>query len=881
MDNLSNVINLVERIEMSPNNDDKLYNMDYFKIMSILNNPSYHINLDLAKKQNFKLIDKNFKFSNRCNFILKNKDVYDYLTINNYRSDYTIILNQKLINQEFINYYLINYYEDNFNYFMIVISIDTEKLTKEFYDNFTLDNQNKNDKLFVSYLLTLMKYHFEEINNFRNDSCENVSISKLIAENTINYMSDKMIEEPAFLKTKLFSYQKANIFWMQNRENNNKNIILDETMIINWGPNLEFNFKNLKFEPKRTVDNTELDKLNKFLGGCLCDDVGLGKTLQILSHCFYKKTNNIILVPKHLIEHWKNEFEKHIILPEDCEFVTDLQNFRKNNDKYTTIVITYPDLKYICNFKDICNTLWDRIIIDEYHELTNLPDEMYYMMENKISAKYKWAVTATPFINKNMIHNIVNFVAKNKINSKNISKYKMYINTFVDMFRKNTKKTIEKELKLPKIKESTYYLNFSEKESLYYNTLISSDNQKLEQMKRYFCINPSLYFTENNLDNNFVEINLMDDKIKNIHKEEHEKEVLNLIKIKLKIIKQFCQNKLSITNEISEQQKFAKFIKMEVHKLESIDIDEINELFDTIVQENKLDKNLLDQVKTQIKILENIQKTMNYFEIQLKEINNATTIVKKEDINSADNLDNKNNINYVEVKLEKDCGICLGELDEKFTILQCGHMYCTECITTILQTTLKKCPTCKLQLKNTTIYAIDNKHKKSDKTIDIINLYGTKIANLINICNKMNDKIVLFSHTPTLLQNIHKILNTNNIKSILINKENIYEINEFDKNDSKVLILSSEYNASGLNITCAKNIIILEPLKKDYMYRKQIENQIIGRLHRIGQDKEINFIRLIVIDSIEHQIDKENKINDAIYANKEFDLDLEKVSFTY
>lgn len=63
------------------------------------------------------------------------------------------------------------------------------------------------------------------------------------------------------------------------------------------------------------------------------------------------------------------------------------------------------------------------------------------------------------------------------------------------------------------------------------------------------------------------------------------------------------------------------------------------------------------------------------------------------------------------------------------------------------------------------------------------------------------------------------------------------------------------------------------------MYRKQIENQIIGRLHRIGQDKEINFIRLIMMNSIEHDIDKENKINDAIYSNKEFDLDMEKVKF--
>lgn len=877
MDNLSNVIHIVERIEISPHNADWLYKMDYFKIMSILNNQKNHKTLDTIFKHK-SMVNKNFKFGFNDIFVIKNRDVYDYLTKNNYRSDYSIILNQTLIDINNINYYLINYNENNYNYFIIVVSIDVSKLDKNFYDNFNLDNKDKNNKLFVSYLLTLMKYHFEEINNLRNESCENSLISKLISENTVNYMFDKMIEQPTILKSNLFQYQKANIYWMQNRENNLKKVILDDTRIVNWGPELEFNFSTLKFAPKRKVDTMPSDKLNNFLGGCLCDDVGLGKTIQILTLCFSSKTNNLIIVPNHLIKHWDNEIQKHIIMPENHDYC--INNVIHQEGKFITNIVTYDKIKELTELPD-----FDRIIVDEYHEVFS--NKSLREKLEKINSKYKWAVTATPFINKEMIHNILNFIAKNKIANTNISKYKMYINLFADMFRKNTKRTIEKELKLPKIKEISYYLKFSEKEKLYYTTLINNNKEKLEQLQRYFCINPSLYFTENNMGdagNNFVEINLMEDKIKNMHKEQFDMEFLKLMELKKSlvtgIIKIIHKYKDDVVKEfegaLSKKEIKLKDIEEIINKDSYLEEDNnkiikaVDVILEVLIKHDMLNKTIVNNIHSQTNIVENIKKTMVYFENQIKEINDSTEIVKSEE---------NEKINYVKVELEKDCGICMGEIEEKFTILQCGHMYCTECISAIMQTTLNKCPTCKLSLKNTTIYAINNESKKISKNVtDMINMYGTKITNLINICKGLESKTVVFSFSPTLLSNIRTILNANSINSIyLTNDMNTSEvINNFCVDDTKVLILSSDFNASGLNITCASNIIILEPLKKDYMYRRQIENQIIGRLHRIGQDKEINFIRMIMLDSIEHDIDKENKINDAIYINKEFDMNMEK-----
>ena len=97
-------------------------------------------------------------------------------------------------------------------------------------------------------------------------------------------------------------------------------------------------------------------------------------------------------------------------------------------------------------------------------------------------------------------------------------------------------------------------------------------------------------------------------------------------------------------------------------------------------------------------------------------------------------------------------------------------------------------------------------------------------------------------------------------------------IKDFELNN-QVLVLSSEFNASGLNIQFAKSIIILQPIRGEYARVRQTENQIIGRVHRIGQNKEVNLIRLIIKDSIESEILRQNKIIDSEYNDSNMKTD--------
>ena len=75
-------------------------------------------------------------------------------------------------------------------------------------------------------------------------------------------------------------------------------------------------------------------------------------------------------------------------------------------------------------------------------------------------------------------------------------------------------------------------------------------------------------------------------------------------------------------------------------------------------------------------------------------------------------------------------------------------------------------------------------------------------------------------------------------------------------------MLSSENAASGINLTKASTIIMIDPVYGKYQYRKDIEDQAIARAHRIGQKNDITVVRFIIKDTIEEEIYNETIAKD-------------------
>lgn len=163
----------------------------------------------------------------------------------------------------------------------------------------------------------------------------------------------------------------------------------------------------------------------------------------------------------------------------------------------------------------------------------------------------------------------------------------------------------------------------------------------------------------------------------------------------------------------------------------------------------------------------------------------------------------------------------------------------------------------------------------SPSLINITEHDNTKLNELLKLVTTILDKdsaakIVIFSNFSTMLNMIFDKLIENGYNPLIMTGENKTKerddiIDEFNKNLQKnILLLSLKVGGVGLNLTVANNVIHYNP-----WWNESVEIQATDRLHRIGQEREINVFKLIYKDSIEFDIQniknsKNNIINKAI-----------------
>ena len=147
-------------------------------------------------------------------------------------------------------------------------------------------------------------------------------------------------------------------------------------------------------------------------GGILGDDVGLGKTYQILKLIEEKRGKNLIIVPKSLINQWVNEITKmkinmKIIKIENAK-TTTINEKRINKEKDVLVIVGQGQIyrrksKYMEKSDNICKTFhdikWTRVVIDEAHCVKNERSKIHKACK-AFERKYMWLVTATPIMNK-------------------------------------------------------------------------------------------------------------------------------------------------------------------------------------------------------------------------------------------------------------------------------------------------------------------------------------------------------------------------------------------------------------------------------------------------------------------------------------------------
>jgi SNF2 family DNA or RNA helicase len=156
------------------------------------------------------------------------------------------------------------------------------------------------------------------------------------------------------------------------------------------------------------------------------------------------------------------------------------------------------------------------------------------------------------------------------------------------------------------------------------------------------------------------------------------------------------------------------------------------------------------------------------------------------------------------------------------------------------------------------------KEVDSDDMQYLIHMYGTKMGHLIHYFKNdfqenPKDCAIIFSQWDTLLKNIQITLKQNGINSVCC-KGNVFQKNKAiekfqgQTKGIRILLLSTKYAASGLDLMEANKIILFDPVYGTEKYKHGIEAQAIGRAARLGQKRILEVIRFLVKDTIEEEI---------------------------
>lgn len=190
-----------------------------------------------------------------------------------------------------------------------------------------------------------------------------------------------------------------------------------------------------------------LDDLN--FGGCLADDMGLGKSIQVIAFILSQRkksshNTNLIVVPATLIFNWKIEIVKfapsikiHTIHGSDR--VRNTNGFENVEVVLTSYGTLLSDITYLKDYN------FNYIFLDESQNIKN-PETARYKAIRMLKSRNKITITGTPIENNTFdLYSQFSFTSPGLLGNKRY--FREVYSTPVDQF-KNTRRTLELQNKI-------------------------------------------------------------------------------------------------------------------------------------------------------------------------------------------------------------------------------------------------------------------------------------------------------------------------------------------------------------------------------------------------------------------------------------------------
>ncbi len=627
--------------------------------------------------------------------------------------------------------------------------------------------------------LIFMQAYFIE-NNILNMVYHNYRLSLFLQDLNKEKIYNMSYTENGLAKTKLYDYQRHNMSIINDCEKNPTRIraFVGGNLIYDYGHGITFDHTTKKFIDSKSMEEHYIN------GGIIMDETGLGKTLQMI----YLATDNndqktLIIVPDHIKEHWNDQFKQHIIVP-----LHQLKNIS---------LMSFTEFNLTSSYKE-----YDRVIVDELHELYKSHPAIFEKIVG-MKFKYRWGVTATPFISDDSLFNIMKFCMGKKLLNERIANVPAIQDELVGIFIKNTKQNTKKELNLPPVKIQDIFVDLDHMQKTIYECEKKTQNGTLG-LRKLLCDIQLRFGTE-------AEQTMTPGQLKKVILEKYKlnyEEKLN----EYKILSDQMTNLLRMRERLGSDGKIV---------IDDVEFTRRIETFKVAMERKN----------------EEVVRYKTAYDYYRTNINKIEQVVRRE-------------YDQHEASSDETCAICMGTYEPPISYFKkCGHFFCKVCVDEmgkknhafeLYQQAIRKCPMCRTEHSLGDINIINN-------VVDIAS--SSKCLEIISLIGKSKKRFIVFTQFAKLIDNLSLLFERNNITSM--NYRGFK--NSTNKDAVQVIILSSEENASGIDLSFISDVIIFEPFE-DYYYCKEIEKQLIGRCDRIGQKNEVNVYRYICKGTIEEEI---------------------------
>lgn len=670
------------------------------------------------------------------------------------------------------------------------------------------------------------------------DTQERDQASGILAELDISLIRDGLADD-----TVLFEHQKQGITWMIKREKECGLPPFYTEKQSSTGSTSYFHSilcHNYSTQPSPTR------------GGILCYDMGLGKSLMVLSLILANSNQSastikcpptLIVCPLSVVSSWEDQIRNHTREGKIKAYTYYGKNKSGDEDfifAHNVVITTYETL--VSEFEDSMTSTkkrkaesgsllfsmnWHRVVLDESHIIRNMKTLKFKSCQ-AISATLRWCLTGTPIQNGvKDIHAAIQFLRVEPFFSDK-TLYDRYFTREIEGKHRNEEgfarlRTLVKQVALRRDKREVLSHNIPPKTEMNVKIKLSD-----EERDAYEAIMDAI--------SDFIhDISDGDDGLMR-----NSTAVLGLITR----LRQCC-----LDFSLVPAQALVNLLSN--YKKKTSEEDKITgKGSSNISTAERLSKSVQEELLTQLQGM--FAKALNTSVTSLGGISNEEDVL--------------------------ECCVCLNPLSEEAAMIfvKCKHAMCDICVEQMFKVARHgslPCPLCRVPVtRRDCIYFKDlnanaakvadekekpqsssssssNEMKRSSKTTEILK------AVIEILRNHPSEKIVIFCSFTSYLDVLQRELKKEKIEICRIDgtvtqANRALEIRKFTNDDSySVMLCSVKAAGVGITLTRANHVFLA-----DLWWAPAVDLQAIDRIHRLGQSRPVEVLRFIVEESIDDRI---------------------------